>query len=159
MSGVALDAQPQPPAARRFWKHDPELRAAAEASAVVAVGAAARVPRVGSTGPVADRAREDDVRVPGAPPAGSDGGPPGVVGSAPVVGVVVPVPARVASAAASPVELRVELAPHVILSLSVVDESVAISPADVRALRAAAAPLVAELASRRITPHLAGDER
>jgi hypothetical protein len=56
------------------------------------------------------------------------------------------------------VELRVELAPNVILSLSVVDDSIAISPADVRAIRAAAAPLMAELASRRITPHLAGED-
>jgi DNA-binding transcriptional MerR regulator len=56
------------------------------------------------------------------------------------------------------VELRLELAPNVILSLSVVDDSIAISPADVRAIRVAAAPLVAELASRRITPHLAGED-
>jgi DNA-binding transcriptional MerR regulator len=53
----------------------------------------------------------------------------------------------------APVELRIELAPHVVLSLSVSDERIAISPADIRALRAAAAPLVAELALRQLTPH------
>jgi len=56
------------------------------------------------------------------------------------------------------VELRIELAPHVVLSLSVTDESVVISPADVRALRAAAAPLLAELASRRLASHAPGEE-
>ena len=50
-------------------------------------------------------------------------------------------------------EIRVELAPHVVLSLTIADEHVAISPADLRALREAAAPLLAELASRRLTPN------
>jgi DNA-binding transcriptional MerR regulator len=54
------------------------------------------------------------------------------------------------------VELRIELAPNVVLSLSVPDESVAFSPADVRAIRAAAAPLVAELAGRQLTLHPGG---
>jgi hypothetical protein len=49
------------------------------------------------------------------------------------------------------VELRIELAPHVVLSLAMVD-GVAMSPADVRAIRAAAAPLLAELARRRLAP-------
>jgi hypothetical protein len=62
------------------------------------------------------------------------------------------------SRAPAAVELRVELAPNVVLSLSVVDESVAITPADIRALRAAAAPLLAELASRRLAPHARGEE-
>jgi DNA-binding transcriptional MerR regulator len=56
------------------------------------------------------------------------------------------------------VELRIELAPQVVLSLLIVDDSVALSPADVRALRAAAAPLLAELAFRRIAPHPSGEE-
>lgn len=60
--------------------------------------------------------------------------------------------------AAGSVELRVELAPSIILSLAVVDESVAMSPADVRAIRAAAAPLLAELASRRLASHPGGKE-
>jgi hypothetical protein len=51
------------------------------------------------------------------------------------------------------VELRIALSPQVVLTLSVTDESVAVSPADVRAIRAAAAPLLAELASRRLASH------
>jgi len=50
-------------------------------------------------------------------------------------------------------ELRVELAPGVVLSLSHFEESAAVSLADVRAIRAAAAPLLAELVSRRLAPH------
>ena len=60
---------------------------------------------------------------------------------------------------ASPVELRVELAPGAALALSVgEDAAVALTPADVRALRAAAAPLLAELASRRLASHPGGEE-
>lgn len=71
---------------------------------------------------------------------------------------IVPLPPALMPAPAfAPVELRVELAPNVVLMLSVFDESVAISPADVRAIRAAAAPLVAELAHRRLTPHPGGE--
>jgi DNA-binding transcriptional MerR regulator len=55
-------------------------------------------------------------------------------------------------------ELRMELAPNVVLALSVVDESVSISPADVRAIRDAAAQLIAELANRGLTPQPGGDE-
>ena len=64
-----------------------------------------------------------------------------------------------ASGSTSAVELRLELAPGAVLSLSV-DESVAVTltPADVRALRAAAAPLLAELASRRLASHSGGEE-
>jgi len=54
------------------------------------------------------------------------------------------------------VELRIELAPEVVLSLSAAD-GVAVSPADVRAIRAAAAPLLAELASRRLASHPGGE--
>ena len=87
-----------------------------------------------------------------------------------VAGAIVPEPARPArssGAIAAPalmgpapgaVELRIELAPSVVLSLSVTDESVTISPADVRAIRAAAAPLLAELASRRLAAHSGGEE-
>jgi DNA-binding transcriptional MerR regulator len=56
------------------------------------------------------------------------------------------------------VELRIELAPQVVLSLSVTGDEVAVFPADVRAIRAAAAPLLAELASRRLASHPAGEE-
>ena len=59
----------------------------------------------------------------------------------------------------APVEVRIELAPDVMLTLGVVDESVAISPADVRAIRAAAAHLIAELANRGLTPHPPGGDR
>jgi DNA-binding transcriptional MerR regulator len=54
-------------------------------------------------------------------------------------------------------ELRIELAPQITLSLAVVDR-VALSPADVRAIRAAAAPLLAELASRRLASHPGGEQ-
>lgn len=58
----------------------------------------------------------------------------------------------------SPVELRLQLAPNVTLTIAVDDTTaLALSQADVRALRAAAAPLVTELANRRLTPH-AGEE-
>jgi DNA-binding transcriptional MerR regulator len=56
------------------------------------------------------------------------------------------------------VELRIELAPQIVLSLAVVDGRVTVSPADVRAIRAAAAPLLAELAMRRLASHPGGDE-
>lgn len=68
-----------------------------------------------------------------------------VSGGGPTRGAVMPAPD------AAPIEVRIELAPQVVLSLSVADEGVALSPADVRAIRAAAAPLVAELAARRLT--------
>ena len=63
--------------------------------------------------------------------------------------------APLAPDAAAPVELRIELAPNVSILLSA--ESISLSPADVRAIRAAAAPLVAELASRRLAPHAGGE--
>ena len=50
----------------------------------------------------------------------------------------------------APVELRVELAPRVVLSLMAADDHVTVSPADVLAIRAASAPLLAELALRRL---------
>jgi DNA-binding transcriptional MerR regulator len=80
---------------------------------------------------------------------------------APVDGGVVPADAAavpMTAPRAPAVELRMELAPSIVLSLSVIDESVAITPADIRALRAAAAPLLAELASRRLAPHARGEE-
>ena len=57
--------------------------------------------------------------------------------------------------AAKPVELRVEIAPGATLSIAVPD-GVSISSADVRALRAAAAPLVTELAKCGLTAHVLG---
>lgn len=67
---------------------------------------------------------------------------------------VVPLPpSLMPPPAPAPVELRIELAPNVVLTLAVIDERVAVSPADIRAIRAAAAPLVAELARRQLTQH------
>jgi DNA-binding transcriptional MerR regulator len=63
-----------------------------------------------------------------------------------------------ASERTAAVELRIELAPHVVLSIAVAGDGVAISPADVRAIRAAAAPLLAELAARRLASHPEGEE-
>ncbi|CAN5922772.1 hypothetical protein BH11MYX3_BH11MYX3_24140 [soil metagenome] len=58
----------------------------------------------------------------------------------------------------SPVELRVQLASGLTLIVAVDSSAaLALSTADVRAIRAAAAPLVTELAHRRLTPH-AGEE-
>jgi len=90
-------------------------------------------------------------REPAAREGATSGGEPALASSS----VASPAPATGSGGA---VELRVELAPNVTLSLALVDDSVAISPADVRALRAAAAPLLAELASRRLTSHSGGDE-
>jgi DNA-binding transcriptional MerR regulator len=128
MSGVELPEAGKAPARADFWKREPHATG----------GLAAEDPRE----EVGDAALEH--------------------GGAPVAGGVVPAgaasaPMAVPSAPAA-VELRVELAPNIVLSLSVIDESVAITPADVRALRAAAAPLLAELASRRLAPHARGEE-
>ena len=54
--------------------------------------------------------------------------------------------------AVTPAELRVELAPNVSLSIALSDD-IAISRADVAAIRAAAAPLIAELARRQLAVH------
>jgi len=56
------------------------------------------------------------------------------------------------------VELRIELAPNVSLAIAVPDDGIALAPADIRALRAAAAQLLAELAHRKLTPHAGGKE-
>ncbi len=77
-----------------------------------------------------------------------------------------PAPAPVAGVGASekPVEtpvqlleMRIPLAPNVTLAMVVADEHFAISLADVDAIRAAAAPLVAELALRQLTLHPGGE--
>lgn len=72
-----------------------------------------------------------------------------------------PAPARVLAPAPAPdarLELRVELAPDLVLSIAMPEGGIALTPADVRAIRAAAAPLVAELAHRRLTPHAQEEE-
>ena len=50
-----------------------------------------------------------------------------------------------------PVELRVELAPGIHLTIAMPADGIAVSTADLRAIRAAAASLVTELATRRLT--------
>ncbi|MBA3457878.1 MAG: MerR family transcriptional regulator [Deltaproteobacteria bacterium] len=59
----------------------------------------------------------------------------------------------------APVELRVPIGPNIYVTIAMPDDGGAfsLSLADVRAIRAAAAPLVAELAHRQLTPH-AGEE-
>lgn len=68
---------------------------------------------------------------------------------APVLGLA---PAAVAP---PPVELRLELAPGISLSIAMSDD-LALSTADVRAIRAAAAPLLAELARCRLAVNAGG---
>jgi hypothetical protein len=165
MSGVELPLAVKPAARAAFWKREPVPRegpepgagdparepgspdglVAAETPAPARPAALPRawiVTRGGSS--VADR--------PGAPGATPEAMParpsPAVAGHA----------AGVAPPPAAAVELRIELAPQVVLSLSITDESVVISPADVRALRVAAAPLLAELASRRLASHAEGED-
>jgi DNA-binding transcriptional MerR regulator len=164
MSGVALAAVRPPGARTAFWKREATQRgpghgtdaaretpdrAGARSDAAIGPDALASmpVPVARASGPVVMPAE------PVALPSAVTVTPRSPVGGVVPAGTTAP-PANVAAA----VELRVELAPNVILSLSVVDESIAVSPADVRAIRAAAAPLVAELAFRRLTPHPGGEE-
>jgi hypothetical protein len=53
-------------------------------------------------------------------------------------------------ATSAPAELRIELAPGSYIVIAI-REGATISPADIRALREAAAPLVTELAQRGLT--------
>jgi len=65
---------------------------------------------------------------------------------------------RMAPAPLAPAELRIEIAPNIHVTIAMPDGgALALTHADVRAIRAAAAPLVAELANRQLTPH-AGEE-
>lgn len=67
-----------------------------------------------------------------------------------------PPPPRLPVAPSSaPVELRIELAPGAFLTVGVAD-GVSLSPADIHALRVAAAPLATELAQRGLTAHAVG---
>ena len=65
--------------------------------------------------------------------------------------------APVAAVAPSPVELRLELAPGISLSIAM-SQDLALSTADVRAIRAAAAPLMTELARCRLAVTAGGPE-
>jgi DNA-binding transcriptional MerR regulator len=148
MSGVALPAAAKPAARAEFWKREPDhaaaLAAPTERSGPGRTGGSPAEDASASAGPEAV-----------APPA-----------VALPAARVVSLGERTAHAGAAPgptpsapgaVELRIELAPNVVLSLAVVDDRVTVSPADVRAIRAAAAPLLAELASRRLASHPGGD--
>ncbi len=53
------------------------------------------------------------------------------------------------------IEVRIEIAPGAFVTVGVSD-GVSLSPADIRALRAAAAPLATELAKRGLTAHALG---
>lgn len=70
---------------------------------------------------------------------------------------ITPAPAPTPAPALAPVELRVELAPGVSLSIAM-SADLALSTADVRAIRAAAAPLIAELARCRLAVNAGGHE-
>ena len=62
---------------------------------------------------------------------------------------ITPEPRALPTPIPSPLELRLELAPGTSLVVALADD-VSLNPADIRALRAAAAPLVAELARRKL---------
>lgn len=70
---------------------------------------------------------------------------------------VAPAPVAAASAAPLAVELRVELSPGISLSLAM-SHDLALTTADVRAIRAAAAPLLEELARCRLAVNAGGDK-
>jgi hypothetical protein len=156
MSGVEMPAMVTPPARAAFWKREP-----GRSDPAAGTGAAASGPgeaRGSGSMPSSDEVLGSDVfpaarvvRLGGAVArrsSGAPGGPNAGPGAS----------SAGSGAGATAVELRIELAPQIVLSLSVTDESVVISPADVRALRAAAAPLLAELASRRLASHSGGEE-
>jgi hypothetical protein len=68
-------------------------------------------------------------------------------------------PARQIPRAPGAAALRVELAPNVSIAISIeLPAAVSISLADVAAIRAAAAPLIAELARRQLALHAEGDD-
>jgi DNA-binding transcriptional MerR regulator len=139
MSGVALPATAKPAARAEFWKREP------------------RQGEVTANGDAGSRAHE--LATDAMPAAATPGSPTQRSSSGPSAGARAGASGTTAPPASAPgaVELRIELAPQVVLSLSVVDDSVTVSPADVRAIRAAAAPLLAELASRRLAYHPGGE--
>jgi len=78
---------------------------------------------------------------------------------APAPAVAAPAPAAEAvdtEPSARAAELRLALADDVALVMALRDEAIHLTPADVRALRAAAAPFVAELAKRGLIAHRVG---
>ena len=185
MSGVDLPVTSRPTARAAFWKREPVPREAAPAGAGGGIETAGReAARAGAGGGIetetetnSETNSETDTdahqlaataggassRASSASSASSastaSSAPRAPSASSPGAGGSTLVPGRGGTARApGAVELRIELAPQVVLSLSITDESVVISPADVRALRAAAAPLLAELASRRFASHAEGED-
>jgi DNA-binding transcriptional MerR regulator len=129
MSGVALPPSRRPAIRAAFWKREPRPepppRPAHDARSPAHDARSAAEPTAEPAATAATAARS---------------AAPGAVEIAPPAG-------------RGAVELRIALSPQVVLSLSVADDSIAVSPADVRAIRAAAAPLLAELALRRLASH------
>jgi hypothetical protein len=186
MSGVELPAHSKAPVRPAFWKRDAApggegagsstsanpMRAAADDEPAIRGGA----PRPGDAAIRSEAPPSHPAAVRGQAPRSSDAAIRGqapradaaIRGQAPRADAafdavdpaarVAGMPA-VATRSASTVELRLELAPGAVLALSV-DEGAAVTltPAAVRALRAAAAPLLAELASRRLASHSGGEE-
>jgi len=132
LSGVALPAKGRAPARKEFWKR--EARPQSESGELLA-------PAPGPTQP----------SQPNPEPAPPRAQPASRVSSARMQ----PEPAVFA-----PSELRVQLAPNVFISIAMPADggALALSHADVRAIRAAAAPLVAELARRQLTPQSGEEE-
>jgi DNA-binding transcriptional MerR regulator len=78
---------------------------------------------------------------------------PAAAPSTPVIGVVRPI----VNAPSTPIEVRVEVAHGIQIAIALPELApVTLSPADVRAFRAAAAPLVTELAKRGLIARPAG---
>ncbi|MGE0547236.1 MAG: MerR family transcriptional regulator [Kofleriaceae bacterium] len=128
MSGVSLPSRGG--GRREFWKRSAEPQRARSSDSTELESAASRALEV-----------DPDARA-----------------NHPVVGVVVPAresapPAPMSAPTVAPAELRFELAPNVTLAIAMPDGGVALSPADLRAVVAAAAPLITELANRGLTPH------
>ena len=94
------------------------------------------------------------------PEAGAAGAPMAMPAPAPApISAPAPAAAPFAAppAAPSPVELRLELAPGVSISIAM-SQDLALSTADVRAIHAAAAPLMAELARCRLVVNAGGHQ-
>jgi hypothetical protein len=148
MSGVALVAgagrnESRSPSRHEFWKRDPIARSAN--SAASALSESSDKPP-GIAVPIQSAARPTYF-APGISRDPSTASSPGLV-HAPAM--------RVATTPSTAIELRIELAPNLTVSLSVFD-GVDVSPDDVRAIRAAAAPMVAELVRRGLHTRSQGD--
>jgi hypothetical protein len=74
---------------------------------------------------------------------------PAPIASAPIAPIA---PSAAPAPAIEPSELRVAIAPNVTIAITLPDDA-AITSADLRAIRAAAAPLLEELARRRLATH------